>query len=254
MNRTPDQFAPSWLPRQQRRRIDHQLRKLFHHDVCSVCGGRFKHNSRTAGGLDTQGNVVLAGECCLGRVAKIFARGFYSNRNYDFLLPTTAEPSTNTEPTTEPTSDEQIADAIAAYQKAIAVTDKELDGVERRGGSTRAPHVTVRNYPWKDDDRDWFECNQKRSHRVRMPFPGEVDKEAVETPAGQVLIMLVRQVEPGFRLRAAVNLDADWLPVPDDEAVAYALFEIAMRREAVPPDGEALRALLEKYKAQEPGQ
>ena len=242
MNRAPDQFAPSRLSRRQRRRLNRALPKLFRHNVCSFCGSSFKHNSHTAGGFDAQGNVVLAGECCISRVAKIFARGCYSDRQYDFLLPTSTEPSTNTEPTSE-----QIADAIAAYQKAIAETDKWLDGVERRGGSIRAPHVTARDYPWKSDDRDWFERHQGRSHRARMPFPSELDEEVAKTPAGHALIMLVRQVEPGSRIRPRYYLGNDLLPVPDGEATAHALFEVAIGREPVPPDGAAFRALIEKY-------
>jgi hypothetical protein len=37
------------------------------------------------------------------------------------------------------------------------------------------------------------------------------------------------------------------LPLFDDEAAAHARFEVAMRREAVPPDRQALCALIEKY-------
>ena len=96
--------------------------------------------------------------------------------------------------------------------------------------------VNLPDGPWKDDDRIWFEQNRERSHRVRMPFPGEYDAEAAKAPTGHVLIVLVRQVEPGMRIRPAVSLNADLLPLPDDEAVAHALFEVAMRREAVPPD------------------
>ena len=113
----------------------------------------FKHNSRTAGGLDAQGNVVLAGECCSGGVAATITEGFYSDRQYDFLHG--PKPSTNT----GPTSGAGIAGAIAAYQKVIAETDKVLDGVERRGG-VRTLAVNLRDSPWKADDRDWFERNQ----------------------------------------------------------------------------------------------
>ena len=99
------------------------------------------------------------------------------------------------------------------------------------------------------DDRDWFEWNQKRSHRARMPFPGELDEEAAKTPAGHALIVLVRQVEPGSRPRAAFYLNADLPPTADDEGVAQALFDVAVGREAVPPDSEALCTLIEKYRA-----
>ena len=70
MNRAPDQLAPSRLSRQQRRRLDRQLRKLFRHDVCSICGNTFKHNSRTAAGFDAQGDVAVACECCFDRLAE----------------------------------------------------------------------------------------------------------------------------------------------------------------------------------------
>ena len=128
-----------------------------------------------------------------------------------------------------------------------AGTDKRLDDVERHGGGGRTRNVSLLTHPWKSDDRDWFEQYQERSHRARMPFPGEFDEEAAKTPPGHALIVLVRQVEPDFRLRAAFCLNPDLLPVPDDEAVAHALFEVAVGREAVPPDPQALSALIEKY-------
>src|SRR5262245_51250314 len=79
------ELAPAWLPRQQRRRVDRELRKLMHGDVCSICGSRLKHNSRTTSGFDEQGNVVLAGECCVDRVTVTFGHGLYTDRQYDFL-------------------------------------------------------------------------------------------------------------------------------------------------------------------------
>jgi hypothetical protein len=35
--------------------------------------------------------------------------------------------------------------------------------------------------------------------------------------------------------------------VSDDKAAAHALFEVAMQREAIPPDREALCSLIKKY-------
>jgi hypothetical protein len=240
MNRAPDQLAPSRLSRQQRRRLERALRKLFERNVCSFCGRSFPHNSQTAAGFDAHGNVVLAGECCISRVAKIFARGFYSDRKYDFLLQ--RKPGSNTEPTSE-----QIADAIALYQKAIAEADKALDSVERRVGGPRIRQINLLDYPWKRDDGDWFEQNPTRSHRIRWPFPGEADAEVANTPAGTVLMMIVRQVQPGDRRRAAVFIDAEFLPLPEDEAVVHALFEAVTGHEAVPANRSALYALAEKY-------
>jgi hypothetical protein len=239
MNRAPDQLAPSWLPRQLRRRINRALRKLIRRDVCSVCGGPFRHNSRMAAGFDTHGNVALVGECCIDRLAEIFIMGCYSDRHYDFLQPRDSKPDI------EPTN-EQIVNAIATWQEAITDSDKRLADVERRGGSIRASEVVLLEHPWKSDDRDWFAQNRERSHRMRAPFPGELD--GVEIPAGRKVIMLVRQVEPGRRLRAAFAPDVILLPgSPHDEAFAHALFEVAVGHEAAPPDDKALDALIKKY-------
>jgi hypothetical protein len=215
MNRNPDHA--SRLSRQQRRRLERALPKLFERNVCSFCGNPFPHASATAGGFDAAGNVVLSGECCVRRVAQIFTVG----------LALTGE---------------QI---VAAHQKATV--GKIRGDAERHGGVGRPPEVNFVDSPWKDDDRDWFERNQKRTHRVRLPFAGEVDEEVASNPAGTVLMMIVRQVKPGYRNRAAVSVDVELLPIPDDEATAYALLEAAMGREQLPPDRSALYALSKKY-------
>jgi len=197
---------PDKLSRQQRRHIERELRKLIRHNVCSICGSSFKHNTCTASGLDAQGNVTLAGECCIEKVTESFGLGF-----------------------------------------VVGTDDKQLANIVRRSGVDCPLQANPPDGPWKDDDRSWFERNPKRSHRVRMPFPGEIDNVVVGTPVGRVLIMLVRQIEPGRRLRGAIAINADWLPLSDDEAVAHALFEVAVKREAAPPDSEALDALVQKY-------
>ena len=230
-----NRFAPSWLPRQQRRRIDRELDKLIQRDVCSLCGA--PNNTRTAPGLDAQGNAAVAGECCFDRLSRFFAIGFYSTRRYDFLH------AHNPKPDIKLTA-EQIVDAVAAWQKNIADTDQLLAGVERRGGDIRASEVNVQDYAWKRDDARWFEQNPSRSHRARAPFPGEI--EDAELPTGCVPIMLIRQIEPSCRMRVACDLSVDLLPLPDDEAAVHALFDTAMRREAVTV--QTVRALIEEYR------
>jgi hypothetical protein len=44
-----------------------------------------------------------------------------------------------------------------------------------------------------------------------------------------------------------VELSVDLLPVPDDEAVLHALFEVGRGREAAPRDREAFSTLIKKY-------
>ena len=66
--------------------------------------------------------------------------------------------------------------------------------------------------------------------------------------------MLIRQVEPGKRIRAGFFIPTQALPVPDAESVAHALFEIATGREPIPHGGEALGALIEKYTSRSQGE
>lgn len=233
-----NRFAPGWLPRQQRRRIDRELDKLIQRDVCSLCDAPFKHNSRTAPGLDAQGNAAVVGECCFNRLSQFFAIGFYSNRRYDFLHAHDPKPDIKL-------TAEQIVDAVAAWQKNIADADQLLAGIERRGDGIQASEVNLQDYAWKRDDARWFEQNPGRTHRARVPFPGEIEVE-VEPPTGSVPIVLVRQVEPGSRLRIVCDLSTVLLPLPDDEAAVHALFDTTMRREAVTV--QTVRALIEKYR------
>jgi hypothetical protein len=199
MTRAP-KLAPSWLPRHERRRIDNELYKLLHTDNCSICGSPLRHNSRTMSGFDAHGTLVLAGECCSDRVTISFGMGHYCNRAYDFLSPTNTKSSINTKWTNE-----QIVEAIAVRQKAIADTDKRLEGIERRGGSIRATHVGRLEHPWTRDDREWFEKNPSRSHRMRLPFPDEFNQMKAKIPAGCAMIVLVRQITPGDRMKTVIE-------------------------------------------------
>jgi hypothetical protein len=215
MNRTSE--PPSGLSRQQRRRLERELHKLSERHRCSFCGNSFPHASATAGGFDAHDNVVLAGDCCVSKVAKIFAMG----------LALTIDP-------------------IAAAQQKATV-DKILDDAQRHGGLGRPLEVVLTDPPWKDADRKWFEQNPTRAHRVRPPFVGEADGAAANTPAGTALLMIVRQVKPGLRFRAGVSIDSELLPIPDDESLLHGLLEAAAGREDMPSDRSALYALSKKY-------
>jgi hypothetical protein len=120
----------------------------------------------------------------------------------------------------------------------------ELADLMKRSGVEGMFQVNPPDGPWKEDDRLWFEQNPARSHRLRPPFACESDQEA---PAGCTLLVAVRQVEPGCRLRPVVCLNTDLLPLPDDEAAAHALFEAVSGHEAMPHDHEGLNALIQKY-------
>jgi hypothetical protein len=249
-NETQPSLAPSWLPRRQRRPLNKILDKLADREACSVCGSDWKHNSRTAYGLDSSGGIVVAGECCLDRVAIPLGYGFFSERRYDFLNPRVTPREPGVSPARRPETREQIAEAIALYQKAIAAADKQVEDFERHGDvEFTGEALLLLDHPWKTDDRAWFEHNPQRSHRVRIPFTGEFDDLGAKAPAGHALIILVRQARPGTRLRCGFYFNTALLPVPDDEALIHAIFEIAARREPVPGNMQALNALREKYVA-----
>jgi hypothetical protein len=91
---------------------------------------------------------------------------------------------------------------------------------------------------------------------VRLPIAGEVDAvrawgATVKVPLGGELLFIVRQVEPGNRLRAGFVVPSG-MPIPDDEGIAHALFEIATEREPMPPNGDAMIALIKKYSTVKP--
>jgi hypothetical protein len=243
MAKMPD-LAPSRLSRQQRRRLTQVLDKLVRRDTCSVCSTPLVHNSRTVYGLNSRGEAVLAGECCFNQVAIILGHGLFSKRKYDFLNWCRCEPGDS--PARRLEANGQIDEAMALYQKAIAAADKQFEGIERWHGGADFSGVerSLLDHPWKTDDRAWFEGNPKRSHRVRMPFTDEFE---TKVPAGCALIILVRQVKPGTRVRHGFYLNADMVPVPDNEAIAHALFEVASGREPMPRNGWALNALITKY-------
>jgi hypothetical protein len=233
------------LNRAQRRRLDRAVQGLMGKDGCSICGAAFDHNACTYGGCDRYGRPAVVGDCCREHLVQVTAMGFYTTRIYDFLEHTgKREPRRST-----PNSTAEITSAIAAYRGWIEKTDRQADGMERRAGVRGLGPVSVLETPWKTDDRLWFEQNPDRSHRARPVFPGEADEQAAKTPPGTVLLTLVRQVEPGKRVRASFYLNAALWPVPDDDAIAHALFDIATRQQAQPQNAAERAALVEKYHA-----
>ena len=235
------------MSRQQRRQFERQLRNLIRTrgDDCSLCGAEFQHNRRTFCGYDQNGNIALVGECCVERLHKIYTAGLYSHRNYDFL-------PAGQEVHGRGLGVEQVAHALGALERAIAAADEQMpDDLWQRAGMSQPPNasINVLDRPWKQDDRAWFEQHPERSHRARFPFDGEVGPEELVAPEGHRLLLLLRQVEPGKRIKNGFFISDELLPVPDVEVVAHALFDIATRRVPVPRNGEEMCALIEKYQA-----
>ena len=80
--------------------------------------------------------------------------------------------------------------------------------------------------PWQKDDEKWFAENPSRTHRLRSVHSrGRSTWPTLRTmiPAGHQLNVLIRQVEPGLRVRYPFFRDNS-APIPDSDAVLAALF------------------------------
>jgi hypothetical protein len=208
-------------------------------DCCSLCRAPFSHNSRTFGGVTGGGVIALVGECCASRLELQRVAGLYTTRPY-------VEPSEPGNGARE-LSSEQIEQAITAHQQYFAAVDAVVDRAARRAGM---PHMAERTLlhcedtAWKDADRKWFEAHPTRSHRLRQLFAGEF--ETCTAPPGHELQILVRQVEPGLRIRNGFYRNLA-IEIPDIEPVLHALFDLMSEREERVVSVEEVAALASKY-------
>lgn len=224
------------LSRQQRRRLERDIRKHIEKDGdhCSVCRAPFTHNSRTYGGVNAMGATALVGECCKSELQCIVATTIYysTGRGYDFLKGTASTPARA-----------PLPGEIEALQKLVDAADRQISDIQRRAGCSHPiTQINIGDSVWKEDDRVWFEQRPDRSHRVRTPYPGEID-DVVDVPEGRELLFIIRQVAPGNRIKAGTLLNQEILPVPDEEAVIHALFDVA----ADGGDAAQLQTLIERY-------
>jgi hypothetical protein len=103
---------------------------------------------------------------------------------------------------------------------------------------------------WKRDDARWFRKHRDRSHRLRQRFPGEPcfrgDEPAM--PPGHEVQVLIRQVEPGVRVRVGFirNLEVE---IPNSEPILHAIFHIVSteRDRTTPITVAEIAALALKY-------
>lgn len=105
---------------------------------------------------------------------------------------------------------------------------------------------------WKASDADWFAAHPFRSHRLRpLLSPDEAEQffaiagEATpKAPPGYELQVLIRQVAPGLRVRQ-MFFRRTTIPIPDDEAIARALFNIIAQNR--PADTWEVAELAERF-------
>ena len=209
-------------------------------DFCTVCRARFEHNCRTFGGETAAGAAAVVGDCCVGKLRLIVTSGVYLARDYDFF------PKPKGGGKSGACTIEQIEKAISATQQAVRDADQQIGDAARRGGVPKLNQINILDAAWKDADRAWFEQHPTRSHRIRPAHPGEAADVAWHTaPEGCVLVVVVRQVEPGLRIKQKFFFHEELWPAPDDETIAHALFDLNARGEPVGRD--ALQALAASY-------
>ena len=158
--------------------------------------------------------------------------GVYLARSYDFLRERGGKSSAAKSYTVE-----QIDKAISTTQQAVRDADEQIGDAVRLGGVDKLQRFNVLDQPWKADDAEWFARHPDRSHRIRLAHPGEAaDVARHAAPEDCVLIMLLRQVAPGSRIKTGFFLVEALWPAPDDEAFAHAFFDLVVRGKPVGRD------------------
>ena len=99
----------------------------------------------------------------------------------------------------------------------------------------RTVGLHVNPSPWATNDRMWFAEHPHRSHRVRARFPGEFFVSEGDAP--DVDMVVVRQIEPGFRTRTPFELPPSpfkgrFLTAAETEGGAHAMFELTQGSKA----------------------
>jgi hypothetical protein len=213
-----------------RKRVERQITELMRRDGdrCSSCKAPFPHNSRTFGGVTVGGDAALVGECCQGKLKEMVLSGLYVDQRYkDMPLRQTGEMP-------QPRAPFEVAEAIDAMQRSFRRIDQATDTIKAKGGiAAKNMRLNTSDSLWKDDDARWFAANQTRTHRLRSAFPGELEGLPHSTepiPPGHEFQMLVRQVQPGTRLRIAFCRNLE-VPIPDIEPLLHATFDMVSASE-----------------------
>lgn len=213
------------MSREDRRRFEREFKKLPKGDNCGICGKAFPHNTKTFGGLASDGTTVLAGECCARRLATIIVPGLYVTKTIDFPK-SFGKPSTKNAGVGRTNVDQ----ALTAMQSAFSEIDVHTNALMRQAGVSKdLKGVFLGEHAWKTDDAAWFKNHPKRSHRLRPLFEGEVEAMPVPIPTSEFppnhrAEILVRQVAPGQRIRNVFCRNTE-IDIPDQEEIIHAIFD-----------------------------
>jgi hypothetical protein len=225
------------VTRQQRRRAERDIQKYIAKDGdrCSICHSAFAHNGRSYGGIDATGAAVVVSDCCKSHLVCLLTEGVYSKSDYDFFDRSGPQ---------RQMSSEEISEAFDVYQRRIADADQMACDAQKLAGCShrRMDAINILDAAWKADDQVWFEQHPHRSHRARAPYPGEMPT-TVDVPKDSEFVWLIRQTKPGVRIKAGTALKRKAFPVPDNEAVVHALFDVT----ANGGDEKELWALIDRY-------
>lgn len=237
------------MDRGLRRSAERRLKKLIAKDGdnCTACRTAFAHNVKTYYGVLKNGDVAITGDCCATRLEHVLNAGIYVDRHYDAF----SSPPGGTE--RRPQTQAELARNVDSLQSYVAGVDQFGDELSRTAGMPQGrPIVSLENTSWKADDAAWFQANPGRSHRFRPMHDGE---EATFPPAytnrqllppQHEMQMLVRQIEPGKRIRIPFGRNLE-IPIPDIEEIVHALFDVVAKSPGgVIPLGE-VRALAQMY-------
>lgn len=211
--------------RQERLKLERDIQRLLAKDGdhCTLCRRPFAHGDKTYYGRGPKKKTVILGDCCTDALRTGVAMGLYTDRAYDVL---SGAPTGTATPL--PSGD--LTEMIDGLQSFITATDMTATDVANRAGvPPKAAGVYLKDTAWKRDDAAWFEANPTRSHRLRVLLEGEREAMPAERalepmPEGHELQVVVRQVEPGQRVRSFFGRNLA-MPIPNDEAIIHALFD-----------------------------
>jgi hypothetical protein len=194
-------------------------RLLKNSDQCSLCRTPFAHNSKTYGGITYDRAVAIVGDCCIDQMKELHGCGLFVHGQYS-LAGGKPKPDSRY-------SVEDAVKSVSALQTVIDYVDEESGRVLKMAGANNLAARPAFNFLAQSDDADWFKEHPDRTHHARSPTAEEVQTLEDPAPAGHELTILLRQIEPGRRLRMGFFKPLD-LPLPDDEALVHALADVVI--------------------------
>jgi hypothetical protein len=255
------------MNRALRRKADREIRQLMRDDHCSLCKRALEHNEQTFGGLTADDRAALVGTCCANQLTTLTGIGVYINSATVSHLVSAAKPAGRSS-AGEALSPEKAVETVAKVRAAIAKLDDFTGRTARAAGLDPAKVVFAGagDTPWKTDDAAWFEAHPTRAHRVRAPFPDETFPTLApsQLPATAVVRVMVRQVEPGKRVRTRFVIDgtrsgSNFLDLMSDlfeladgsEEIAHALFDLNQQTKGGSIHSKDVVAMVRKYEARQ---